>query len=113
MAIATRRANNTTPVGDVVGYKRPKNPAGRGSLFDPAIMKRALVDALRKLDPRLVAKNPVMFVVEVGSVEEIRDAGINVASTLNIRHLESLNDAVAEITGVRDGREIQMMFFPR
>ena len=31
-------------------------------------MKRAVGDAARKLDPRLVAKNPVMFVVEVGSV---------------------------------------------
>ena len=46
-------------------YKRPKN-APR-SLFDPAIVKRAIADAFRKLDPRLVAKNPVMFVVEVGS----------------------------------------------
>jgi two-component system sensor histidine kinase KdpD len=35
------------------------------------------------------------------SVEEIRDAGIGVISTLNIQHLESLNDAVYEITGVR------------
>jgi two-component system sensor histidine kinase KdpD len=35
------------------------------------------------------------------SVEEIRDAGINVISTLNVQHLESLNDAVYEITGVR------------
>ena len=48
------------------GYKRPKN-APR-SLFEPTIVKRAVVDAFRKLDPRLVAKNPVMFVVEVGSV---------------------------------------------
>lgn len=47
------------------GYKRPKN-APR-SLFDPPIVRRAVVDAFRKLDPRLVAKNPVMFVVEVGS----------------------------------------------
>ena len=38
------------------------------SLFDAAIVKPALVDSLRKLDPRLVSKNPVMFVVEVGSV---------------------------------------------
>jgi K+-transporting ATPase ATPase B chain len=38
------------------------------SLFDPSIMKRAAVDAFRKLDPRLVARNPVMFVVEIGSV---------------------------------------------
>ena len=35
------------------------------------------------------------------SIEEIRDAGINVISTLNVQHLESLNDAVYEITHVR------------
>ena len=34
-------------------------------------------------------------------VEEVLDAGINVISTLNVQHLESLNDAVYEITGVR------------
>lgn len=34
-------------------------------------------------------------------VEEILDAGINVVTTLNIQHLESLNDLVASITGVR------------
>ncbi|GAA3750578.1 potassium-transporting ATPase subunit KdpB [Terriglobus aquaticus] len=38
------------------------------SLFDPAIVRRASVDALRKLSPRLMMKNPVMFVVEIGSV---------------------------------------------
>jgi K+-transporting ATPase ATPase B chain len=31
-------------------------------------VKRATVDSLKKLDPREMAKNPVMFVVEVGSV---------------------------------------------
>jgi potassium-transporting ATPase ATP-binding subunit len=51
---------------DTGAYKRPRH-APR-SLFDPAIVRRAVVDAFRKLDPRLVAKNPVMFVVEVGSV---------------------------------------------
>ncbi len=35
------------------------------------------------------------------SIEEIRDAGINVITTLNIQHVESLNDVVYEITGVR------------
>lgn len=34
------------------------------------------------------------------SIEEIRDAGINVISTVNIQHLESLNDVVFEITGI-------------
>jgi K+-transporting ATPase ATPase B chain len=41
---------------------------GKRSLFDGAIVRRAAVDALRKLAPQLMMKNPVMFVVEVGSV---------------------------------------------
>ncbi|NUP11617.1 MAG: potassium-transporting ATPase subunit KdpB, partial [Polyangiaceae bacterium] len=36
-------------------------------LFDPAIVKVAAVDALKKLDPRHMIRNPVMFVVEIGS----------------------------------------------
>jgi K+-transporting ATPase ATPase B chain len=38
------------------------------ALFESAIVKRAAVDSLKKLNPKLMAKNPVMFVVEVGSV---------------------------------------------
>lgn len=38
------------------------------SLFDAGILRRATVDSFRKLSPRQVARNPVMFVVEVGSV---------------------------------------------
>lgn len=34
-------------------------------------------------------------------VERLLDAGINVLTTLNVQHLESLNDTVFEITGVR------------
>jgi K+-transporting ATPase ATPase B chain len=41
---------------------------GRRSLFDSAIVRRAAVDALVKLAPKTMMKNPVMFVVEVGSV---------------------------------------------
>jgi K+-transporting ATPase ATPase B chain len=36
-------------------------------LFDRAIMRQAVGESFRKLSPRMVAKNPVMFVVEVGS----------------------------------------------
>jgi K+-transporting ATPase ATPase B chain len=36
-------------------------------LFDPKIVKRAIRDAFGKLDPRRMIRNPVMFVVEVGS----------------------------------------------
>jgi K+-transporting ATPase ATPase B chain len=38
------------------------------SLWDAKIIRRAFFDAIVKLDPRTMMKNPVMFVVEVGSV---------------------------------------------
>ena len=37
-------------------------------LFDPPLVRQAMLDALRKLDPRIQVRNPVMFVVFVGSV---------------------------------------------
>jgi K+-transporting ATPase ATPase B chain len=42
------------------GEKRP--------LFDPSIMRQALIDAVKKLHPWHQVRNPVMFVVLVGSV---------------------------------------------
>ncbi|MBC8140279.1 MAG: potassium-transporting ATPase subunit KdpB [Armatimonadetes bacterium] len=51
-----------TPMG---GGNAPKKQT---AILDGAIIKRALVESFIKLDPRTVAKNPVMFVVEVGSV---------------------------------------------
>ncbi|MGZ4689982.1 MAG: potassium-transporting ATPase subunit KdpB [Acidimicrobiia bacterium] len=38
------------------------------SMFDPTIMRRAIGDSFVKLSPRHLMRNPVMFVVEVGSV---------------------------------------------
>ena len=38
------------------------------SLFQRDIVKRALIDSFKKLDPRVQIRNPVMFVVEIGSV---------------------------------------------
>jgi len=37
------------------------------SIWNPRIVRNALWDAIRKLHPRTMARNPVMFVVEVGS----------------------------------------------
>ena len=42
--------------------------ATRRSLFDPTIVRQAVIDSFRKLDPRHMARNPVMFIVEIGSV---------------------------------------------
>jgi potassium-transporting ATPase ATP-binding subunit len=38
------------------------------SIWDPHIVRRAIGDSFRKLHPRTMARNPVMFVVEIGSV---------------------------------------------
>ncbi|MDO3523309.1 potassium-transporting ATPase subunit KdpB [Ralstonia pseudosolanacearum] len=38
------------------------------SMLSPALVKPAIVDSLRKLSPRAQAKNPVMFVVYIGSI---------------------------------------------
>jgi len=41
---------------------------GEISIWDPKIIRRAIPDSFKKLDPRVQIKNPVMFVVEIGSV---------------------------------------------
>ena len=38
------------------------------SLTEPKILKHAIIDSFWKLNPKLMVKNPVMFVVEVGAV---------------------------------------------
>jgi K+-transporting ATPase ATPase B chain len=49
------------------GQKAPEGRVGAG-LFDPGQLLKSLPDAFRKLDPRVMVKSPVMFVVLVGSV---------------------------------------------
>jgi two-component system sensor histidine kinase KdpD len=44
-------------------------------------------------------------------VEELLDAGISVWTTVNVQHLESLNDLVAQITGVRQRETLPDHFF--
>jgi len=42
--------------------------AVKGGLLDPKMLRKSMPDALRKLDPRTLWRNPVMFIVEVGAV---------------------------------------------
>jgi len=46
-------------------------------------------------------------------VEELLDAGIDVWTTLNVQHLESLNDVVGGITGIRVNETLPDTFFDR
>lgn len=56
----------------------PKKAAS--GLFDPKMLLTSLPDAVRKLDPRVMVKNPVMFVVEVGAaattILAVTDSGV-------------------------------------
>src|SRR6478752_6244483 len=49
---------------------KPDKPNTRiqGGLLDPKMLWTSLPDALRKLDPRSLWRNPVMFIVEIGAV---------------------------------------------
>ena len=44
------------------------NKKKKTTLFDPRIIRRALIDSFIKLNPRNQVRNPVMFVVEIGSI---------------------------------------------
>ncbi|MBI0379316.1 potassium-transporting ATPase subunit B, partial [Streptomyces albiflaviniger] len=62
-ATPTRAPHSGVPSGHTSAEDR----VGAG-LFDPQQLLRSLPDAFRKLDPRVMVKSPVMFVVLVGSV---------------------------------------------
>ena len=66
LATAIPPSSAITSSNDVTSLL-PKKGSRARPLFDPPIVKRAIVDSFRKLNPRLMMKNPVMFVVEVGA----------------------------------------------
>jgi potassium-transporting ATPase ATP-binding subunit len=63
----------------------PKKLAHSRPLFDPPIVKRAVRESFVKLNPATLAKNPVMFVVEVGAalttIFLVRDIFIHASGT--------------------------------
>ncbi|MBX7553009.1 potassium-transporting ATPase subunit KdpB [Streptomyces sp. NPDC004232] len=62
-ATPTRAPHSDVPTG----HKPAEGRVGAG-LFDPKALVKSLPDAFRKLDPRVMVKSPVMFVVWIGSV---------------------------------------------
>ncbi|MBE3573647.1 MAG: sensor histidine kinase KdpD [Moorella humiferrea] len=82
----------------------PRELVYRGKVF-----REMDLDALLQRRPRLALVDELAHTNIPGSrhtyryqdVEELLAAGINVYTTLNIQHVESLNDIVAQITGIR------------
>jgi two-component system, OmpR family, sensor histidine kinase KdpD len=66
----------------------------------PAILRRApelaLIDELAHSNARGLEHEK-----RYEDIEDVLDAGIDVFSTVNVQHLETLNDQVAELTGIR------------
>jgi len=66
--MTTQTETQLTPQPQEPDEMRPSRRKGDLSIFDPKIIRQAVIDSFAKLNPRVQAKNPVMFVVEVGSV---------------------------------------------
>ncbi len=76
--------------------------------LDAALQRRPgilLVDELAHSNP-LNGEPAPRHAKRWQDIAELRDAGINVWTTLNVQHLESLNDLIAQITGVRQRETI-------
>jgi two-component system sensor histidine kinase KdpD len=105
-------------IGYVETHKRPQTMAQLGSL--PIIPRKKIAYrgvTLEEMDTEaIIARHPQVVLVDElahtnvnGSthrkryqdVMEILDAGIDVITTLNVQHLESLNDLVQDITGIQ------------
>src|SRR5262249_49681006 len=85
---------------DVIPKKR--------SLYKGRVVAEMDLDAVLQRKPELVLVDELAHTNAEGSrhpkryqdVEELLDAGIDVYTTLNIQHIESLNDVVAQITRI-------------
>lgn len=101
--IETHGRKKTAELLDDIEIIPPRYIDYRGSRFPeldvPAVLARkpqvVLVDELAHTNTP-GSKNPKRW----QDVEELLDAGITVISTVNVQHLESLNDVVAQITGI-------------
>ncbi len=114
-----RRKGRGTDV--VVGYVETHGRAQtQAQLGDLEVIPRKTIGyrgvTLEEMDPEaIIARHPQVVLVDElahtnvpGSkhpkryqdVQELLDAGIDVVTTLNVQHLESLNDLVASITGI-------------
>jgi two-component system, OmpR family, sensor histidine kinase KdpD len=117
-AQAKRREGVDTVIGVVESHGRKDTEAliagleavpRRKIAYNGHLLEEMDLDAILARRPKLVLVDELAHTNAPGSrhpkryldVEEILDAGIDVFSTLNIQHLESLNDVVAKITRIR------------
>jgi two-component system, OmpR family, sensor histidine kinase KdpD len=119
--LETARGRGATGLDVVVGYVEPHGRPETEALLEglerlpPRVVEyRGTVLREFDLDAALARRPALILVDELAhtnapgarherrwqDVMELRDAGIDVYTTVNIQHLESLNDVVARITGI-------------
>ncbi|MFC7676810.1 DUF4118 domain-containing protein [Mycolicibacterium sp. GCM10028919] len=101
--VETHGRRKTAELLDGIEVVPPRVVRYRGSEF-----AELDVDAVLRRNPQVVLVDELAHTNTPGSrnakrwqdVDELLDAGITVVSTVNVQHLESLNDVVAQITGI-------------
>ncbi len=101
--VETHGRKKTADMLDGIEVIPPRYVSYRGSNF-PELD----IEAVLRRNPQVVLVDELAHTNTPGSknakrwqdVEELLDAGITVVSTVNVQHLESLNDVVAQITGI-------------
>ncbi|PQF24919.1 sensor histidine kinase [Enterococcus mundtii] len=116
----------------VVGYIEPHDRPDTNELLEglPQIPLKELtykgltlsepnIDAIIKRQPEIVLIDELAHSNAPGSrnrkryqdIEELLNAGINVHTTINVQHIESLNDIVEEVTGIEVKETVPDTFF--
>jgi len=129
-AQAVKRAGLDVVIGFVETYGRPETEAQIGDLeviprrkveYRNVVMEEMDVEAIIRRHPAVVVVDELAHSNVPGSTHEKRyqdvgdllDAGIHVLTAVNIQHLETLNDAVARVTGVRVRETVPDTFLAR
>jgi K+-transporting ATPase ATPase B chain len=87
----TRRFQRFVTLGGAKPSGGPPRPRG---ILDPGLLRAAVPEALRKLDPRILYRNPVMFVVEVTAALATLIAAADLARVQPLAEGESLGFVV-------------------
>ena len=129
-AHALRREGVDVVIGLVETHGRAETQAKLGDLeviprkkveYRGVVLEEMDIDAIRARKPQLCMIDELAHTNAPGSrhekryqdVLEILDAGIGVMTAINIQHLETLNDAVGRVTGVRVRETIPDTFLDR
>ena len=127
-ALQRQREGKDVVIGYIETHERPEtNVLARNFEVIPTVsikhqnltLREIDLDAVIQRHPQIVLVDELAHTNAPGSrhvkryqdIEELLQAGISVYTTVNIQHIESQNDAVAQITGIRVSETVPDTFF--